>query len=155
MAIRFEPDGDILHTCHQTVVCPVNTVGVMGKGLALAMSKLYRGLLFNYRKACMKGELDIGKVWVHHHNDYQQILCFPSKKHWRDPSDLKWIDSALKDIAMHWRTLKITSIALPKVGCGEGGLDWKDVCPLIIKYLDPLPIQVVVFGEDTRQGYRE
>ncbi len=148
MAIIFEPEGDILNSVHQTLVCPVNTEGVMGSGLALAMANRYKGLLFNYRKACRNSTLAIGNVWTYQHNSYQQILCFPTKEDWRNPSELPWIQTGLTYVAKNWRTLGIKSIVFPMIGCGKGGLDWKDVCPLIVKSLGHLPIPVIIIGPD-------
>lgn len=147
MTIQHDVTGNILESDRQTLVCPVNTIGVMGKGLALDMSKAYRGLLYNYRKVCMNGQLTVQSLWVYPVNKHRQILCFPTKEHWRQPSKIEWIDFNLAQLALDYQELGITSLAIPRLGCGLGGLDWEpDVRPLVYRHLKNLPIPITVYG---------
>lgn len=150
MAITHDPSGDILQSRCQTLVCPVNVVGIMGKGLAEQMSVKYSGLFYNYRKACLSGLLTINTLWVYPLRLYKsdkQVLCFPTKQHWKPNSKLEWIEANLKTLATEYEEMNIKSIAIPMLGCGEGKLDWeKEVRPLIHKYLGKLPIPITVYG---------
>jgi O-acetyl-ADP-ribose deacetylase (regulator of RNase III) len=135
---------DIFTSPAQTLVCPVNTVGTMGKGLAKTFKLRYPGLEKLYQQGCYnhvfstKGLLSVGV------GEGKRVLCFPTKHHWRNPSRLPWIDLGLKKLAEHYEQLKIESIAFPMIGCGEGKLLWTDVFPLIMEWLDPLPIPVYI-----------
>lgn len=146
MTVLGEQVGDILTTDMHTIVCPVNTVGVMGKGLALHMAKQIPGLLHEYRKACKNGKLDVGKPWCYELSDDRQILCFATKKHWRNPSEVEWIEAGLKYIAENVETLNIKSLAIPPVGCGLGGLPYHGtVARLLYEYLDGLNVAVEIW----------
>lgn len=133
---------DIFTSPCQTLVVPVNTVGTMGKGLAKSFAQRYPGLEKAYKQGCYnhvfstKGLLSVGI------GEGKRILCFPTKHHWRNPSRLPWIDLGLMKLAQHYEQLKIESIAFPMLGCGEGGLTWNNVYPLIVEWMDPLPIDV-------------
>lgn len=151
MPITHDPDGNILSSPCQTIICPVNTVGVMGKGLALDMAKHFKGLLFNYRKACATGKLTIDTLWVYplryQEQPDKQILCFPTKEHWKNPSKIEWIDNNLLQIKLYYQELGITSLAMPKIGAGLGKLNWDtEIRPLVYKHLKDLPIPIVVYG---------
>jgi O-acetyl-ADP-ribose deacetylase (regulator of RNase III) len=139
-------DGDIMLSECQTLTCPVNVVGVMGAGLAKTMAREYPGLLHAYRQACRSSKLKVTSLWVYKLPDGRQILCFPTKKHWKDPSRIEWVEHNLKLLSQSWEELNITSLAIPRLGCGLGGLDWdKEVLPLVYKYLDKIPIPVYVY----------
>lgn len=150
MPITFIPDGNILDTSLQTVVCPVNCVGVMGKGLALSMAKHYKGLLYNYRLACTTGDIAIVNnhptLWVY--KGKQQVLCFPTKDHYQNASQLCWIANGMDVLVKDYKTLNIKSIGIPMLGCGCGGLSWTEVCQTIVPKLEKLPIEIVIFGPD-------
>lgn len=140
--ISYAGRGDIFRSGRQTLVCPVNTVGVMGKGLALIFAKRYPALLRPYRQACMSGELSIGRLWSF---DFAgvNILCFPSKAHWRQPSSTSFIEAGLQDLVNRHVELGIEDLAMVPVGCGLGELvyEW-DVKPLFNHYLNALPFEV-------------
>jgi len=147
MPISKNITGDILKSDLQTVVCPVNVVGVMGKGLALEMAKEYPGLLAAYKNVCRTEELTIENIWLYKVNSRRYVLCFPTKIHWRNPSQIEWIDNNLALLADKYETLGIKSLAMPRIGCGLGGLNWElDIRPLVYKHLDKLPIPIVVYG---------
>lgn len=135
---------DIFKTSAQTIVNPVNTVGVMGKGLALKFKNLYPKMFEEYRLACRKGELKPGKL-VLVNCQYYNILLFPTKEDWRNPSKLSYIEEGLKEFCNTYKQLGITSVAFPKLGCGNGGLSWAEVKPLMEKYLKDLPIDVYIY----------
>jgi O-acetyl-ADP-ribose deacetylase (regulator of RNase III) len=142
--ITYEGPGNIFLTGLQTLVCPVNTVGVMGAGLAKAFKERYPGLLVSYNMACMRGGLTISKPFVFPIADGKQVLCFATKQDWRDPSDIRYIQKGLAYLVKHYQELQIESLSLPMLGCGLGGLHPSEVMPLLHNALDPLPIPVEI-----------
>lgn len=137
-------EGDIFNSPAQVIVNTVNTVGVMGKGLALAFKQKYPKMFISYRNACEKKQLTVGKLMLFHAPDYW-ILLFPTKENWRNPSKLEYIEKGLMKFVNTYAEKNVTSIAFPKLGCGNGELDWNDVRPLMEKYLKPLPIEVYIY----------
>lgn len=137
-------NGDILHSHAQTYVNTVNTVGVMGKGLALQFKNKYPEMFKAYQKICRNHLLDIGKLYLWKGSE-KWILMFPTKKHWMDSSQIEFIESGLKKFVDNYRRIGIQSIAFPKLGCGLGGLEWEMVQPLMEKYLKHLPIDIFVY----------
>jgi O-acetyl-ADP-ribose deacetylase (regulator of RNase III) len=127
MPVRFV-NGNILRDNVDAIVVPVNTVGVMGKGLALQVAKRYPSIVTVYRYALRTGRLKIGTVYVVSH---PLMILFPAKRHWRNPSKLEYIQTGLKSMAKEIESWNLRSVAVPALGCGLGGLDWKIVHPLI------------------------
>ena len=137
-------EGDIFSSPAQVIVNTVNTVGVMGKGVALSFKKRYPDMFQHYKSICEKRLLTIGKLMLYYEPDYW-VLLFPTKENWRNPSKLEYIEKGLMKFVNTYAEKSITSIAFPRLGCGNGGLDWEDVRPLMEKYLNPLPIDVYVY----------
>jgi len=142
-------ESDILTSPASTLVCPVNTVGVMGAGLAKQFSIVYPKLVSLYARACHRGDLQIGQLWTWH-SRAKSILCFPTKSHWRHPSRIEYIVSGLRMFRHRYRDYLHTPyisdphIAFPCLGCGLGGLSWDIVKPEMEFYLNDLPIRVDV-----------
>ena len=136
--------GDIFKSEAQTLVATVNCVGVMGKGLAKEFKQRYPDMFKEYAKACKRGELQKGKLFIY---DYlnTKILCFPTKDNWKGPSKYEFIEEGLITLRDHYENMKITSIAIPPLGSGLGGLRWDKVRSLIEKYLKDLPIDVEIY----------
>lgn len=129
-----ESHGDLLRADAEALVNTVNTVGVMGKGIALQFKKAYPEMFDAYRKAAKAGELTLGKVHVWETNAMtgpRYVINFPTKGHWKDDSRLVDIEAGLADLTNVVRDLGVASIAIPPLGCGQGGLDWRDVEPMI------------------------
>ncbi|HEY2987098.1 MAG TPA: macro domain-containing protein, partial [Candidatus Binatia bacterium] len=123
----------------------VNTVGVMGKGLAKTFKDIYPEMFFRYQKLCESKLFQTGKLWLYK-TDHKWVLNFPTKQHWRSPSRPEYIEAGLQKFVSIYSDLSITSIAFPQLGCGNGELDWASVVkPLMTKYLDNLPIDVFVY----------
>ena len=137
-------EGDIFCSPAQVIVNAVNTVGVMGKGLALSFKNRYPEMFVAYRQACEKRQLKTGKLMLYYAADHW-ILLFPTKEHWRNPSKLEYIESGLSRFVQTYAEKNITSIAFPKLGCGNGELHWDDVRPIMEKYLMTLPIDVFIY----------
>lgn len=142
---------DIFKSPAQVIVNTVNTVGVMGKGIAKRYKEIYPDMYKQYQKFCEQHLLDIGKLWIYK-SDTKWILNFPTKKHWRQPSKIEYVEQGLKKFVETYEEKGITSVSFPQLGCGNGGLDWeKEVRPLMEKYLKDLPIDVFVhiYSENT------
>ena len=136
--------GDIFNSPAQVIVNPVNTVGVMGKGLALQFKQRYPNMFQKYKYACDQKLFTIGKLMLILEHDHW-ILLFPTKQHWRNPSQLTYIAAGLKKFVSMYQEKRIISIAFTKLGCGLGGLNWDVVKPLMEYYLGNLPITVYVY----------
>lgn len=135
---------DIFESPAQVIVNTVNTVGVMGKGIAKTYKRLYPEMFRQYQVYCEKGLLDIGKLWIYK-DEKKWILNFPTKKHWRNPSKIEYIEQGLIKFVDTYKDKGIRSISFPPLGCGNGGLDWEsEVKPLMEKYLKDLDIDVLI-----------
>ena len=144
----------ILTSQAQTVVNTVNTVGVMGKGLASAFKARYPDMFKAYRELCKEERLDIGQLWLWKGSD-QWVLNFPTKKQWRKPSKLSYIEAGLQKFVAQYEQRGIREIAFPRLGCGNGGLKWDDVRPLMKHYLRPLPIPIYIHDFEVDIGLPE
>lgn len=122
--------GNLLDAPAEALVNTVNEVGVMGKGIALMFREGFPENTRVYTEACRHGEVRIGHMLVTRNSDLtgpRWIINFPTKKHWRQPSRLEWIKEGLKDLVRIVQEHHIRSIALPPLGCGNGGLQWDQV----------------------------
>ncbi len=138
--IHFK-QGDIFAAPLEALVNPVNTVGRLGKGLALEFNRRFPENSVAYERACATEKLDAGRVLLVDRGDLQEprwIINFPTKKHWRNPSKLEYIESGLPALVNALLEHQIRSVAVPALGCGLGGLDWADVRPRIQAALEPL-----------------
>src|SRR5437899_1683390 len=124
--------GDLLKSGQQTLVNTVNTVGVMGKGIALAFKKRYPEMFDDYVQRCDRGEVELGQPYVFTEPDHL-IVNFPTKGHWRAVSKLSDIATGLEYLEKHYKEWGITSIAVPPLGCGNGQLEWKIVGPTLVR----------------------
>lgn len=145
--------GNLLTAPADALVNTVNTVGVMGKGLALQFRETYPAMFQAYRTDCEAGVVRLGRMHVFDLGGLvggpRWIINFPTKGHWRDPSRLADIESGLTDLVTKVGQLSIQSIAIPPLGCGLGGLDWKDVRPRIEHAFLNLPKVRVLLYEPT------
>jgi O-acetyl-ADP-ribose deacetylase (regulator of RNase III) len=140
--------GNLLDAPVQALVNTVNTVGVLGKGIALQFKNNFPENTKAYLQAVKDGSLQLGTVQVVPVNTIgpvQYIINFPTKGHWRYPSRLEWIKNGLADLRAKIIQNHIQSIALPPLGCGNGGLNWQEVKPLIEAALADLPVEVLVY----------
>ena len=135
---------NLFYSPAQTLVNPVNTVGVMGKGLALAFKQRYPEMFQDYRSRCQAGELDVGQLHIYRAVD-KIIVNFPTKKHWRNPAKLEYVEQGLQAFVERYEAHGITSVAFPQLGTGLGGLAWeRQVKPVMERYLKDLPIPVYI-----------
>jgi O-acetyl-ADP-ribose deacetylase (regulator of RNase III) len=143
--ITYVYPGDILSDESEAIVIPVNTLGIAGAGLARQWKIQYPDEHRRYVLACKEKRLNIGEVLPVVSLSDHMFLCFPTKIAPRDRSKLEWVETGLSNLQWKATALWISSIALPALGCGLGGLPWEDVKPLIEKYLGCLDIPVRVY----------
>ena len=145
--------GDISRADAEAIVNTVNCVGIMGRGVALQIKKKFPKNFKAYRTACERDEVRLGKMFVFETDKFtnpKYIINFPTKKHWRNKSRIEDIEIGLKALVDIVRRYKIGSIAIPALGCGNGGLDWSEVRPRIETTLRTVPnLQVIIFGPDS------
>jgi len=143
--------GNLLEAPTEALVNTVNTVGVMGKGIALQFKQAYPQMFRAYERGCKAGEVKLGKVQVFDLGGLvggpRWIINFPTKGHWRAGSRMADIETGLRDLIATIKRLHIRSIAVPPLGCGNGGLDWNEVRPRIESAFEELPdVHVLVFA---------
>lgn len=132
--------GNIFASKSKVLVNPVNTVGVMGAGLALAFKQNFPTMYKKYRKSCENNGFAIGQLQlINVGSNGLRIMNFPTKQHFKNPSKLEYIEAGLQRFVETYKEKEIESIAFPKLGAGLGGLDWElEVKPLMEKYLSDL-----------------
>ncbi|HFQ5336106.1 TPA: macro domain-containing protein [Vibrio vulnificus] len=134
--------GDLLTDSAEALVNAVNTVGVMGKGLAYQFKEHYPVNFLQYRDACKNNELSTGKVYIVRdtsNGTEKYIVNFPTKAHWRGKSKIEYIEEGLEDLVSQVLTLKIRSVAIPALGSGLGGLPWSLVEKHLLDKLGKVP----------------
>ena len=141
--------GNILKADAEALVNTVNCVGFMGKGIALQFKKAYPENFDAYHKACATGEVQPGRMFIfdlHSMLNPKYVINFPTKRDWRQKSRYEDVGSGLKALVADVQRLRISSIAVPPLGCGLGGLNWRKVCPMIEKAFAQLPnVRVMIF----------
>lgn len=144
--------GNLLRADAEALVNTVNTQGVMGKGIALQFKKAYPAMYEDYRAAAKAGEVRLGHVQVWPTGQMtgpKYVINFPTKGHWKSRSKIADIEAGLIDLIAAIRKLGIESIAVPPLGCGNGGLDWRDVEPRIVRAFEQVPeVDVLLFTPD-------
>jgi O-acetyl-ADP-ribose deacetylase (regulator of RNase III) len=166
-------EGDMFFSTMQTLTVSVNTVGIMGKGLASRAKYQFPDVYVIYQDACRSKKLQMGKPYLYKReafvdeeladepsslttpNSTKWFLLFATKKHWRENSDIAGIEQGLQWVKDKYKTQGIESLAVPALGCGLGGLDWKDVGPLICQYLVTLDIPVAIYLPREKEISRE
>ena len=137
--------GNIFESECSTIVNTVNCVGVMGKGIALEFKKRYPDMFSDYVRRCNSGEVFPGRPYVFQ-NEKTSILNFPTKDHWRSPSRLSYVIDGLDWFVDNYQKYDIRSIAFPPLGCGNGGLSWDTVGPIMYQKLRELPIDIEIYA---------
>jgi O-acetyl-ADP-ribose deacetylase (regulator of RNase III) len=140
--------GNIFESDAEALVNSVNTVGVMGKGIALQFKERFPANYKLYVTACKNEEVKIGKMFITPTNSLMNpkwIINFPTKKHWMHNSSYEFIEAGLDDLVTQIEKLNIQSIAIPPLGAGQGGLNWEKVKELIQLKLGHLNIEITVF----------
>src|SRR5690606_33625803 len=141
--------GNILDSEAQAIVNTVNTLGVMGKGIALQFKKAYPNNYKSYSVACKNNEVVVGKMFVTIDSNISSgekiIINFPTKRDWRKPSEYVYIEDGLDDLIDVIKHNQIKSIAIPPLGAGNGGLKWEKVKKIIEDKLSNFNIEIFVY----------
>ncbi len=146
--------GNLLEADVEAVVNTVNTVGIMGKGIALMFKERFPDNFNYYARACENDEVNIGKMFVTESKELfgpRWIINFPTKTHWRVNTQLSWIQEGMHDLVRVIRENNIRSIAVPPLGCGSGGLDWREVRPVIVAALEEVRDLEAIVYEPTKK----
>ena len=141
--------GNILESNAEALINTVNTVGVMGKGIALQFKKAYLNNFKAYTEACKRNEVVVGKLFVtkdkNLNSEEKYIINFPTKTDWRKPSEYSYIESGLDDLMRILNEKQIKSVAIPPLGAGNGGLEWEKVKKIILQKLNHLNVEIFVY----------
>ncbi len=141
--------GNILESEAEALINTVNTVGVMGKGIALQFKKAYHNNFKSYAEACKRKEVVVGKLFVSKDTNLSSvekyIINFPTKTDWRKPSEYSYVESGLDDLIHVLNEKKIKSVAIPPLGAGSGGLKWVKVKKIIEEKLKHLNVEIIVY----------
>ena len=151
--VKLVEKGNIFFSNLQTITVTVNCVGIMGKGVALVAKHLVPDMFEFYQKMCENKQIRLGiPVMYDKHSPFLQtadeskkILLFPTKQHWKTNSSIVGIRKGLEWLIENQKKRKINSLAIPALGCGNGGLDWKTVGPMIYQHLLQLDIPVELY----------
>ncbi len=146
--------GNILESPAQALVNTVNTVGIMGKGIALQFREAFPNNYKAYREACKNNEVRIGKLFVYTDNNIlageKIIINFPTKTDWRKSSEYEYIEKGLEHLVEIIAEYNIKSIAIPPLGAGNGGLEWEKVKKMIIEKLRNIDIEIYIYEPTKR-----
>ena len=148
--------GNIFSSNVEALVNPINCVGVMGKGLALQFKNKYYNMFIEYQLLCKNDKIKIGKMYVYDTgflDNPKYIINFPTKIHWKNSSEYKYIRRGMDDLVNVIKDKNIKSIAIPKLGCGLGDLDWNIVRGTICGKLQPLlnDVEIKIYDNDNTQ----
>lgn len=138
--------GNLFESKCSAIVNTVNCVGVMGKGIALEFKKRYPEMFLDYVFKCDRGEVQPGVPYFYQDRGEVNILNFPTKDHWRSPSRLSYVIDGLDWFIENYEKYNIDSVAFPPLGCGNGGLTWATVGPIMYQKLRELPIQIEIYA---------
>ncbi|HKV34188.1 MAG TPA: macro domain-containing protein [Pyrinomonadaceae bacterium] len=138
--------GDLFKSDAQTLVNTVNCVGIMGKGVAQEFKNRYPAMFADYVTRCNRKLVRLGEPYPYYDKSGRVIINFPTKDHWRSPSRLIDIERGLDYFRAHYQEWGVTSLACPPLGCGNGGLEWTEVGPLIFRKLHHLKIDIEVYA---------
>ncbi len=141
--------GNIIQADVEALVNTVNTVGVMGKGIALAFKKAFPNNYKIYRQFCKDEKFNIGDLLITNTNQTRPkfIINFPTKKHWRNKSKIEYIEIGMKILVSEIKEKQIKSIAIPPLGCGNGGLNWNEVKTIILRELEEVgkDVEIIIY----------
>jgi O-acetyl-ADP-ribose deacetylase (regulator of RNase III)/uncharacterized protein YwgA len=138
--------GDLMKAEAQTLVNTVNCVGVMGKGIALEFMRHFPEMYEDYVRRCEAGEVRLGEPYLYRYLFPPWVLNFPTKQDWRSVSRLSDIIRGLEYLERQYQEWGIESLAVPPLGCGSGGLEWRVVGPTLYRYLNRLDIPIYLYA---------
>lgn len=149
MPATYKPGQNIVDDDADILVCTVNCVGVMGKGVALAFARKWPEIVAPYQADCAVGWLKAGDCALYPlpSDSRRAWAALVTKRSWTLPSRIEWVESGLYWLAKHAGEIDARSIAIPPPGCGNGGLDWREVEPLVLRHLAGFDLRI--YGEKT------
>ena len=145
-------EGTVFNSPAKTLVNTVNCSGVMGAGIALEFKLRFPEMYEDYVEKCRSKYMKIGVPRIFKYTDNLWIMNFPTKLHWRYPSKLEWIEEGLKYFVNNYEKVNIESIAFPKLGTNNGGLDWNIVKQLMEQYLKDIKIPVYICLDELNEA---
>jgi len=141
--------GNLLSSSAEALVNTANTVGVMGKGIALQFKRAFPHNFEIYKDACLNGNFRTGQILAVRDSELvlgeRLIINFPTKQHWKMPSTYDYIESGLNTLVAYLKESPVKSLAMPALGCGNGGLDWTRVKLMIEQHLSALDTDILVY----------
>ncbi len=154
MAITYVVGGDLLASNAHTLVNTVNCHGVMGAGLARQFKARYPLCFPRYRQLCDAGQFKPGTFSIcREYLPAHLILNAATKDRWQDDSRIEWVESILQRIVANFESLGMRSLAISKLGCGNGHLEWSVVGPLMVTYLSRISGGVIIYMDAGDQQY--
>lgn len=145
-------DGTVFNAPVKTYVNTVNCAGIMGAGIALEFKLRYPEMFNDYVNKCQLKQMKVGVPRIFEYSEDIWIMNFPTKGHWRYPSKMIWIEEGLKYFVENYKKRNIESIAFPKLGTSNGGLEWEEVKALMDKYLGNLDIDVYICLDEKNEA---
>jgi O-acetyl-ADP-ribose deacetylase (regulator of RNase III) len=136
---------DLFKSKNKTLVNTTNTVGVMGKGIALSFKIKFPEMYADYQTRCKEGRHVIGEPYLYPSSVCPWIINFPTKQHWKNPSQVEWIEKGLLYLDSHYQAWQLESLAIPMLGCSNGGLDPAIVLPIMQSHLSSWGIPVEIY----------
>lgn len=142
--------GNLFTSKCQTLVNTVNCVGVMGAGIALEFRLRYPEMYNRYIDLCKQKRMDVGKLWLYKSN-FHWVLNFPTKKHWKQPSELNFLELGLQKFVDTYKEKEITSIAFPLLGTQNGGIPEEQSLEIMKQYLEHcnLPVEIYLYDPNS------
>lgn len=137
-------EGTVFNSGAKALVNTVNTVGVMGAGIALEFKLRFPDMYIDYKRKCDEGKFKVGKIDYFRIDNSNIVVNFPTKAHFKYPSKMIWIEKGLQNFIDTYKEHDIESIAFPKLGAGNGGLNWEKVKQVMEEYLKDLDIEVII-----------
>ena len=154
--------GNIFTTNCHTIVNTVNTVGVMGAGIAYEFKLRFPEMFKSYKYFCDNNQIDIGKLWVYKlskydDENYEYILNFPTKQHWKYPTKIEYLEKGLEKFINTYKDKGILSVAFPLLGANKGGLSEEQSINIMKKYLDniDIPVEIWYFNPNAKDDLYE
>lgn len=145
-------NGTVFNSGAGGIVNAINTVGVMGAGIALEFKLRYPDMYLDYEKKCKQNNIEVGKVDYYTDNPEILIINFPTKRHFKYPSKMSWIEDGLKHFVKTYKDYNVKSIAFPKLGSSHGGLEWEEVKTIMERYLSNLDIKIIICLDDKKEA---
>lgn len=138
--------GDMFTSDYELLTVSVNTVGVMGKGLASRFKYMYPDVYVFYENLCKKKILKLGTPYIYVSENFKRkFLLFPTKGHWKEKSKIDNIVKGLDWFISNYKNYEVKSAAFPALGCGLGGLKWEEVGPVMVHKLKNIDIPIEIY----------